>query len=92
MDINIKHDIPHKRFYIGDNETPKGEVTYTIENNAMVINHTYVSPENRSFGYAKKLVEASVNYAIQEQMKIRATCSYAYKVVDENYPELLIRS
>ena len=92
MSIDIQHDRTNKRFYIEGPERSKGEITYYIDGNIMTIDHTYVDPEYRNHGYAKQLVKAGVEYAKTNQLKIRPTCSYAYNVIDANYPDLIIRS
>ena len=89
MENYIKHDTTKGRFYIEGPEKDKGEVTYLIKDDVMTINHTYVDPVYRGHQYAKHLVVAAIELAQSKQYKINPTCSYALKVVDRDYPELM---
>ncbi len=85
----IKHDIGNNKLYIEGNKQNKGHVTYTIDNGVMDINGTYVDPDHRGHGYAKELVDAAVEYAKSKNLKLHPTCSYAVKVVDRDYADML---
>lgn len=50
---------------------------YVIENGQLDIRHTIVPPEIGGRGIAAKLVKATYDFALQQQLKPVATCSYA---------------
>jgi len=54
-----------------------GELTYTIAGNHMTIHHTGVEPALRGTGAAKKLVDAAVQWARAENLKLASRCDYA---------------
>ena len=85
----IKHNVDNNKFYIEGDKEDKGYATYTITDGVMDINSTYVDPNHRSHGYAKELVDAAVAYAKSKGLKLQPTCSYAVKVVDRDYPDML---
>lgn len=85
----IIHDRDNGKFYIEGKEKNKGHVTYVIKDHVMDINSTYVDPKHRSQGYAKELLDAAVAYAKSKKLKLKPTCSYAVKVVERDYPDLL---
>ena len=85
----IKHDVENDKFYIEGDKENKGRVTYKIIDGVMDINGTYVAPDHRSHGYAKELVDAAVEYAKSKDLKLHPTCSYAVKVVERDYADML---
>ena len=90
MDTNITHDGPKGRFYIAGPEKDKGFLTYSIKDGVMNISGTYVDPAYRGHQYARNLVDAGIELAKSKQLKINPTCSYALKVVERDYPDLMI--
>jgi len=90
MEDLIKHDAAKGRFYIEGAEEDKGFLTYSIQNDVMNMSGTYVDPKYRGHQYARKLVDAGVELAKDKQLKINPTCSYALKVVERDYPDLMI--
>ena len=89
MDNAVKHNVGKNRFYIAGDEGEKGALTYSIENNVMIMSSTYVDPQYRGHQYARKLVDAGVKFAKEQQIKINPTCSYALKVIERDYPDLM---
>ena len=85
----IKHNVDQDKFVIPGEDKNKGQVTYTIHNGVMDIDGTFVDPDYRSHGYAKELVDAAVAYAKRKDLKLRPTCSYAVKVVERDYADML---
>ena len=75
-DSEIRHDRDRGRFVVreGDRE---GFVEYEREGGALAINHTEVPPEMGGRGIAGKLVEAALQYARDEGLKVLPRCSYA---------------
>ncbi len=75
-------------FYIGESEQSAiAEITYVyIDEQAINVNHTFVDPSLRGQGIAKKLMDKVVDFAKEQHIKIKPTCSYAVKVFPR-YPE-----
>ena len=74
-------------FYLFDNETNIGEITYRKRSqNAISINHTYVKKEFEGKGYGKKLVDKVLEYAKENDLSVSATCWFAEKVIQSYHP------
>ena len=54
-----------------------GELTYTIAGTRMTIHHTGVDTALRGAGAARKLVDAAVQWARAENLKVASRCDYA---------------
>ncbi|MDT4012236.1 GNAT family N-acetyltransferase [Staphylococcus simulans] len=89
----IKHR--HNKFYVGDSEeNPDAEMTYVpTGKDKIIIDHTGVDESLRGQGIAKQLVEAGVNYARENDIKILATCPFAKQVLEETpeYHDVLLK-
>jgi len=74
------------RFYIGDSEDSiMAEITFKpTGDNVITIDHTYVAPELRGQGIAKKLLDRLVTWARTENKKIIPICSYAKQQMENN--------
>ena len=83
----------NNRFYIGENEEAAiAEITFKYkEENVIIINHTFVSPELRGQSIAGKLLEKVVEKARKEHLKIIPVCSYAVAKMKrrEKYEDVL---
>ncbi len=83
--MKINNDVVGKsgRFYvIEDNETV-AEMDYELpDKNTLLIVHTEVGKSLTGKGVGKQLVSAAVNYARDNSLSIKATCSFAKKVLD----------
>lgn len=80
MDKNIQQKETDGKgmFYIEKNGEMVAELTYTLqENNIMTLDHTETDPEFEGEGLASSLVEHSVNYARENDLKIDPLCKYA---------------
>ena len=86
MTIQQQGDSNEGAFYIEQNGEALGEMTYTIENGNMIIDHTEVDESLRGKNIGHQLVEQGVEYARQQQLKIIPLCTYA-KAVIENTEE-----
>jgi predicted GNAT family acetyltransferase len=65
-------------FYIEKDGDIIAELTYTLQdNNVMTLDHTETEPEFTGEGLASGLVEHSVNYAREKDLKIDPLCKYA---------------
>lgn len=61
-----------------------GEITWALSNDVMVMNHTFVSPELRGTGVAKKLLDQSAEFARENNYKMKPLCSYVVAAFDES--------
>lgn len=80
------------KFYIGEDEANAlAKITFIYKENDLVIEHTIVSDALKGQGVARTLVEAVVDFAKKENIKIIPVCDYAKKVLiqDETYRDIL---
>jgi len=75
----IDHEEKHGAgtFYIMNDGYRRAEMRYLIRNGVMNIYHTEVSPRLAGHNVGKRLVEAGVNYAREQNIKILPTCPFA---------------
>lgn len=52
------------------------EISWTMLGDVMVVEHTFVSPELRGQGVAKKILDRAAEYAREHHYKIEPICSY----------------
>lgn len=84
--MEIKHEKASEggRFYIDDNGSRAGEVTYKqTAPDTIDIDHTEVADKFRGEGLGQDLVKAAVEYARGNDLKVTASCPYAKKVIGE---------
>ena len=62
------------------------EITWTILGDVMVMDHTFVSPELRGQGVAKKILDRAASYAREQELKMEPVCSYVVTAF-ERYKE-----
>jgi predicted GNAT family acetyltransferase len=72
----ISHDRERGRFTVSE-DGREAFVEYGREGDILAINHTEVPPEIGGRGIAGKLVEAVLQYARDEGLKVLPRCSYA---------------
>lgn len=80
------------KFYIGEDESNAlAKITFIYKDKDLVIEHTIVSDALKGQGVARTLVEAVVDFAKKENIKIIPVCDYAKKVLiqDETYRDIL---
>lgn len=84
------HDEHQQKFYV-ITENLESHLQYAKLNNILDLNHTYVPYQLRGKGIAGKLVEAALEYAKQNGLKIIPTCSYvdAYFQRHPEYNDML---
>ncbi len=73
---SIRHDVAAHRFVINVDEH-SGYVEYQREPGVLAINHTVVPPEIGGRGIAAQLVQAALQFARDESLKVQPNCSYA---------------
>jgi len=74
--IAIRHDATGHRFET-EVEGHVGYVEYEREAGVMAITHTIVPPEIGNRGIAGQLVQAALEYARSQGLKVSPRCSYA---------------
>jgi len=71
-------------FYIGNDKTnADAQITYQIEGNTLIVDHTYVSPKLRGQGVANKLLDTLLDYARQNNFKIKPVCPYVFSMFEK---------
>ena len=82
--MEIKHDITNQRFYT----MVEGREAYLqyliVDKNVLNYYKTYVPNELRGKGIAGKIVEAALNYARENNLKIIPSCSYVDTFIERN--------
>lgn len=69
------------RYVLKEDAKEVGEMTFTwAGSDKFIIDHTAVDPSSGGKGYGKKLVEAAVEYARENKLKIIPLCPFAKKV------------
>jgi predicted GNAT family acetyltransferase len=78
-------------FYIDIDGQRLGEMDFLLPNGVMNIYHTGVSDELQGKNMGIKLIEAGVNYARENHLKILPTCPFARSVFDrvKKYADVL---
>ncbi|MBT1703177.1 GNAT family N-acetyltransferase [Chryseosolibacter indicus] len=92
MEIKHKNFSSQGVFYIETDGEVLGEMVYkNDDNNNIVIQHTEVSEKLRGKGAGKQLVNASVEYARKNNLKIIPRCSFARDVFErvKEYQDVL---
>ena len=59
------------------------EMTYTVAGSRVIIDHTTVDDALRGTGAGRKLVEAAVQWARAENVKLLPLCPFAKSVFDK---------
>ena len=62
------------------------EITWTILGDVMVMDRTFVSPDLRGQGAAKKLLDRAAAYAREQELRMEPVCSYVVTAF-ERYTE-----
>lgn len=62
------------------------EISWTMLGDIMAVEHTFVSPELRGQGVAKKLLDRAADYAREHHYKMEPICSYVVTAF-ERYDE-----
>ncbi len=82
--MEIKHDITNQRFYT----MVEGREAYLqyliVDKNVLNYYKTYVPNELRGKSIAGKIVEAALNYARENNLKIIPSCSYVDTFIERN--------
>ena len=88
MEIKLEQSSSKGSFYIEENNIRVAELTFSKAGDKLIIiDHTDVSDTLRGKGAGKQLVEAAVNHARTNSLKILPLCPFAKSVFDRT-PEL----
>jgi predicted GNAT family acetyltransferase len=79
--LPIAHRPERDRFILEDGEREVGELIYARSTGRITILHTEVAPALRNAGEAARLVDAAVQWARAQDLKVDARCSYAHAVL-----------
>lgn len=72
-------------FYIGEEDKPDGYISYNIVDRIMNINSTVVDPSMRGKGVAGILTKYVLDYAREENIKVKPFCSYTVAYFDKHH-------
>lgn len=82
--ITIKYLKQDLKAVAYDGDKIVGEVTYYLETPVLWnIDHTYVDTHYRGQSIASKLVNQIIEQAKKDNIKVKASCSYAQKVLGQ---------
>lgn len=87
MDYKIIHQ-PEQKLFKMEVDGRTAFVEYRLLGDSLDIIHTIVPPPIEGRGIAAALVKATYDFALQNGLKPKATCSYAVKWL-ERHPEFL---
>ncbi len=71
----IYHDEDKQKFFIKIDEN-EGHLKYQKDGNVLDFHHTYVPEEFRGHGIASKIVESALEYAKNNNFKVKPTCPF----------------
>lgn len=75
--MKIDHDIGKKRFVAYDDDACQiGSIRYSGEGPVITADGTYVEEASRGQGVAQALLDAMVEYARANKLKIRPVCEF----------------
>ena len=83
-DVEIKKDNNSGTFFIRMGNKQAGEMTFRLEGDKMIIDHTEVKPEFEGKGLAKKMFAKMIEYARENKLKVVANCSYVQTQIEKN--------
>ena len=79
MDVHLKmDDNGHGGFYLSNGTDRLGEMEVSISGKTLTVYHTEVAPHAEGKGFAKKLLDAMVNYARKEKLEVIPLCPFVH--------------
>lgn len=85
MKINNERLEKTGRFFIEENNNTVAEMDYQFPaEDTLLIVHTEVDESLEGKGIGKQLVKAAAEYARENNLHLKATCSYARKVLERS--------
>ncbi len=82
-DVTVSFDESNNRSIACARSKQIGECDFDVTDNGWCIYHTEVDDEYGGKGIAKRLVYAILEQGDKKCMEVKATCSYARKVIEE---------
>ncbi len=92
MEIKLENTASKGAFYIEENGERLAEMTFSKAGDSrMIIDHTQVSDKLRGMGAGKQLVNAAVEFARKNEIKIIPLCPFAKSVFNRvpDYADVL---
>lgn len=83
MEYNINH-LPERHLFTTEIEGYTAYVEYQLQDESLDILHTIVPPPLEGRGIAAALVKKAYEYAAEQGLKSKATCSYAVKWLERH--------
>jgi len=77
----VAHDFKNLLFFIKTANARSVLEYKNLPNSVMEMYHTEVPQELQGKGYAKQLVQEAFKYAMENNLKVKPTCSYVAKYV-----------
>jgi len=65
-------------FIINDGDKQLGEMVVSVMDDNLTVYHTEVAPEAEGQGLAKKMLQAMVDYARKNKLKVIPLCPYVH--------------
>lgn len=87
MNYEIKH-LPERNMFVTEVDGETASVVYRRFENYLDIVHTYVPAPIEGRGVAAALTKAAYQYALDNNLKCQATCSYAVRWLNR-HPEFM---
>ena len=83
--IPIRHERSgHRGAFVMERDGKRlAEMTYTVAGSRVIIDHTTVDDAVRGTGAGRRLVEAAVQWARAEKVKLLPLCPFAKSVFDK---------
>lgn len=94
MEITHTSDQNHGSFRVAIAQEVVGELTYFVEEDSTAINlnHAWIDPNHRGQGIGDQLVLRAIDYARDNQFKIKPTCPFVIHFFEKHpeYSEMLV--
>ena len=92
---NIQHERSGHRgaFFLERDGERLAQMTYTVAGTRVIIDHTDVDERLRGTGMGRNLVDAAVQWARKENVRLMPLCPYAKSVFDKtpDYADVLVK-
>ena len=75
---------PDQHRFVAALEGGRGEVTYRLDGDVMTILHTQVDPSLEGQGVAGRLVQAALDHARAQGLRVDPVCGYANKYMQRH--------
>ena len=92
MEIEQIEEENKGRFEAIENKKQAGKITYTwAGQHKIIIDHTEVNPDFKGEGVAKKILNATIDFAKENKLKVIPLCPFAKSIIEKTpeYQEVL---